>query len=61
MEILVALTVDTELTQFSKALYNPQWPEAIHIDIDALVWDKNWYLTSLPLGKKALGVSGSSK
>lgn len=50
-QFLAFVTADYEPTQFSDAVFNPKWWEAMRLEIDALEKNGTWELTQLPIGK----------
>lgn len=46
--------MSVEPSYLSEALTHSHWREAIQNEIDALKRNKTWFLTPLPIGKKAL-------
>lgn len=52
---LAFVSADIEPTKFSDTISNPKWHLAIQQKIDDLEHSGTWDLTTLPLGKRALG------
>ena len=52
---LVAITTGREPKNFSEAMRDPRWTEAVGKEIGSLESNKTWTLEDLPQGKKAIG------
>lgn len=45
-----------EPVSFEEAAEDPNWMQAMQSEYDSIMKNETWYLTDLPLGKKAIGV-----
>lgn len=59
--ILVVVQTEVEPTRFLEVVKSPHWHTAIKQEIDALVKDGTWKITSLPPTKRALNANGCVK
>ncbi|KAD4983048.1 hypothetical protein E3N88_19719 [Mikania micrantha] len=57
---LFALTISDPVT-YTEAAPKPEWQQAMHEEMEALRRNQTWELTSLPAGKKAVGVKWTFK
>ncbi|XP_057734746.1 uncharacterized protein LOC130950242 [Arachis stenosperma] len=51
----IALSTNTEPKHYEEVVSQPCWKKAIQSELDSLNESKTWKLTTLPVGKKAIG------
>ena len=57
----LAITTLSEPSSFVQANQFPEWREAMQGELQALEANNTWVLTTLPVGKQAIGVNGFTR
>lgn len=50
-----AIIINEEPKTYKQAIQHPQWVQAMNLELEALLQNKTWIITDLPIGKRPIG------